>query len=160
MTPIIDASDFNRLRAFLHGMLVAGADLRPFMRWAAIILQDEVEESFAGERSPDGRPWKPLAAATAKKFVTRSGQRQRRGTNPILQVTGRLAASFTTRFDERSATVGSNLVYARVQMLGGGPSRIPARMAMGLSPAGHGEIMQHAISWARDFIESARSAAT
>lgn len=50
----------------------------------------------------------------------------------ILQVTGQLASSVNTYYDNDSAIIGSNLVYAAIHQLGGQAGRnksaeIPAR---------------------------------
>lgn len=79
------------------------SDLTPLMRQIAGIMQDAVEENFAQE----GRPkWKPSGRAMRDGGVT-------------LQDTGRLAASITSRFTARSASVGTNVAYAAIHQFGG-----------------------------------------
>lgn len=82
------------------------------MRQCSGIMHDEVEENF----DKQGRPskWAPLAAATIRA-------RRKKGTWPgkILQVRGRLAASFQTAYDNNHAVCGTNVIYARIQHFGG-----------------------------------------
>lgn len=56
----------------------------------------------------------------------------------ILQVTGQLASSVNTYYDNDSAIIGSNLVYAAIHQLGGQAGRnksaeIPARSYLKLT---------------------------
>ena len=91
-----------------------------------------VRERYDEEKSPDGTPWAPLAAATlARKKDAR-----------ILIEGDVLRKSITVRLSARktnpSLRMGSNLVYARIHQLGGkaGRSRsvtIPARPYLGFS---------------------------
>lgn len=99
-------------------------DLTPVMREITGVLADAAEDQFAAE----GRPqWKELATRTIDA-------RTRKKTWPgrILQVSGGLAASVTTRATRTTASIGSNKVYAAIQQLGGKAGRgrrvrIPAR---------------------------------
>lgn len=76
------------------------------MRNVSGIMLDEVEENFAQQ----GRPrWADL----------QSVQIRRGAGYKILQSTGRLAASISRSFDATSASVGTNLVYARIHQFGG-----------------------------------------
>lgn len=74
------------------------------------------QRRFETETDPDGQKWKPLAKRTTLKKVR--GNR-RRGENNILRVTGDLYRSLVAQSDEKSASVGSNRVYARVHQEGG-----------------------------------------
>ena len=97
------------------------------------------EENFANE----GRPkWVDLAESTKKK-------RQKTGHYPgqILQVTGQLASSTSTHYDEDSAVIGSNLDYAAIHQLGGQAGRkkavsIPARPYLQLTDEDFEEILE------------------
>lgn len=73
------------------------------------------QRRFETETSPDGAKWKPLAPRTTMKKI-RSRQR---GTANILRVTTRLYSSLTTQSDDRSASVGTNIVYAAPHQFGG-----------------------------------------
>jgi phage virion morphogenesis protein len=109
--------DESELRDVLARLADRVSDLEPAMRRVAGHLADAVEEQFASE----GRPrWPPLAPSTIR-------QRARQGKWPgkILQVTGRLAASITTRSSAREAAVGTSVEYGVYHQLG--TRRIPAR---------------------------------
>jgi len=99
-------------------------NLRPLMKNIAGIMADSTEENFKEE----GRPkWKDLSEKTKiarKKTGHYPGQ--------ILQVSGQLALSVTTQYDDTSAVIGSNKVYAAIHQLGGQAGKnkkttIPAR---------------------------------
>lgn len=100
------------------------SNLRPLMKNIAGIMADSTEENFKVE----GRPkWKDLSEKTKtarKKTGHYPGQ--------ILQVSGQLALSVTTQYDDSSAVIGSNKVYAAIHQLGGQAGKnkkttIPAR---------------------------------
>ena len=87
------------------------SDLRPLMKNIAGIMADSTEENFKEE----GRPkWQDLSEKTKTA-------RRKTGHYPgqILQVSGQLALSITTQYDDESAVIGSNKVYAAIQQLGG-----------------------------------------
>lgn len=87
-------------------------NLRPLMKNIAGIFASSTEENFKNEGRPD--KWtdlKDITKAKRKKINKWSGQ--------ILQVSGKLAASVTTLYDDNSAVIGSNLDYARIHQLGG-----------------------------------------
>lgn len=100
-------------------------NLRPVMKNIAGILAYSTEENFKDEGRPD--KWQDLAVSTKK-------QRAKKGHYPgqILQVTGQLASSVSTFYDDESAVIGSNLEYAAIHQVGGKAGRnkstvIPAR---------------------------------
>lgn len=144
-TPGIEA-----LQSFLAQLARMGANLRPFMEVAGVIMHDATEESFAGERSPFGAPWQPLAASTAMKFVTKS---KRRGYHPILQVTGRLAASMGTEVGTTHVEHGTSVIYAATHQIGRGS--IPARPYIGLGMEHLGELEAEALRFAEDYAAQA-----
>jgi phage virion morphogenesis protein len=98
-------------------------DMTPFMRDAAGIMHDAVEENFA----QGGRPkWRP-----SKRVALHGGQ--------TLQKSGQLASSISKRWERRSAVVGTNKVYGPIQQLGGKAGRgkkvtIPKRPYLKLTP--------------------------
>ena len=137
----IDNQEVNqRLLELAH----RGENLRPLMKNVAGILAYSTEENFANE----GRPkWVDLAESTKKK-------RQKTGHYPgqILQVTGQLASSISTHYDEDSAVIGSNLDYAAIHQLGGQAGRnkavsIPARPYLQLTDEDFEEILAEAESF-------------
>ena len=115
------------------------SDLRPLMKNIAGIMADSTEENFKEE----GRPkWKDLSEKTKTA-------RRKTGHYPgqILQVTGQLASSISTHYDEDSAVIGSNLDYAAIHQLGGQAGRkkavsIPARPYLQLTDEDFEEILE------------------
>ena len=93
-------------------------------------LKDSTEENFKQQgRQPR---WKRLKQST---LLRRAKQGK---TGRILQVTGQLASSVTTRYGKLKAVIGSNLVYARIHQMGGfaginRSTKIPARPYMKLT---------------------------
>ncbi|MBF0175368.1 MAG: phage virion morphogenesis protein [Magnetococcales bacterium] len=133
--------DDGSVLALLNALHAQGANLRPAMRQVAGVLADEAEQAFARETSPEGKPWPGLAESTEK-------QREKEGKwpGPILQVLGRLAGSVQQEYGPDHASVGTNVIYARIHQLGGEAGRghkvyIPPRPFLGLSPSGQGEIL-------------------
>ena len=132
----IDNQEVNqRLLELAH----RGENLRPLMKNVAGILAYSTEENFANE----GRPkWVDLAESTKKK-------RQKTGHYPgqILQVTGQLASSISTQYDNESAVIGSNLDYAAIHQFGGQAGKnksasIPARPYLQLTDEDFEEILE------------------
>ena len=116
-----------------------GGNLRPLMKNIAGIFAYSTEENFANEGRPD--KWLDLSERTKK-------QRKKSGHWPgqILQVSGQLASSISTYYDDESALIGSNLDYAAIHQLGGQAGKnksvsIPARPYLKLSEADFKEIL-------------------
>lgn len=114
------------------------SNLRPLMKNIAGIMADSTEENFKVE----GRPkWKDLSEKTKtarKKTGHYPGQ--------ILQVSGQLALSVTTQYDDISVVIGSNKVYAAIHQLGGQAGKnkkttIPARPYLKLTDDDFDEII-------------------
>lgn len=87
-------------------------NLRPLMKNIAGIFASSTEENFKNEGRPD--KWtnlKDITKAKRKKINKWPGQ--------ILQVTGQLASSVSTFYDNECAVIGSNLIYAAIHQLGG-----------------------------------------
>ena len=121
--------DDAEVRAALRRLRAAVDDLRPAMREIAAALEAGVEDAFGAQGSPAGDPWAPLAASTI-----RGRERRRKWPGRVLQATGRLAGSITSRADGDSAAAGTNVVYAGMHQFGarrgehrGGPRPIPWR---------------------------------
>lgn len=118
------------LRAWRRAAAEMG-DARPLMRSVAGIMHGAVEDNFAEE----GRPkWQPLASSTMLGLQVRgkdwkklaSGKQRSIGSvkfspfsGKILQRSGALARSIVQRYDQDSAVVGTNIVYARIHQMGG-----------------------------------------
>lgn len=110
------------------------------MKNIAGIFASSTEDNFKDGGRPD--KWTDLADVTKK-------QRKKKGHWPgqILQVTGQLASSINTRYDNDSAVVGSNLDYAAIHQLGGQTGRkksveIPARPYLKLTDDDFDEILE------------------
>lgn len=162
-------SNFAGLVNVLRILRGITTDLSPVMRAALQIMGRATEDAFAGERDPEtGTAWKPLATSTAMAYVTRgrAGRggrrtgRRRRGEHPILQVTGRLAASIEGQAGKDYAQQHTSVVYAALQALGGNAGRahaafIPARNFMGLSRADMTDIERAALAYTQQRVDDA-----
>ena len=116
-----------------------GENLRPLMKNIAGIMATATEDNFKDEGRPE--KWVDLSETTKK-------QRQKIGKYPgqILQVSGQLASSVSTAYDNNSAVIGSNLAYAAIHQLGGQAGKnkkttIPARPYLKLTDNDFEEII-------------------
>ncbi len=123
--PIEIKIDDVELQKSLKKLASKAENLRPLMKNISGIMMDSVEENFEKEGRPD--KWTPLAKSTIK-------QRTKKGYWPgrILQMRGELASSITSYYDDDSAVVGTNKVYAAIHQFGGNAGKnkkvkIPAR---------------------------------
>ena len=131
----IDNKEVNRK---LLDLATRGENLRPLMKNIAGVFAYLTEENFKEE----GRPkWTDLAESTKK-------QRKKTGHYPgqILQITGQLASSISTYYDDNSAIIGSNLDYSAIHQLGGQTGKgkkttIPARPYLQLTDEDFAEII-------------------
>lgn len=136
--PIEIKIDNKKVEKALLEIAQKTSNLRPLMKNIAGIMADSTEENFKEE----GRPkWKDLSEKTKtarKKTGHYPGQ--------ILQVSGQLALSVTTQYDDSSAVIGSNKVYAAIHQLGGQAGKnkkttIPARPYLSLTNVEYEEIL-------------------
>lgn len=116
-----------------------GENLRPLMKNIAGIFASSTEENFKEEGRPD--KWTDLAESTKKQRT-----KQKKWPGQILQVSGQLAASVNTQYDDDSAVIGSNKDYAAIHQLGGKAGRnkkvkIPARPYLQLTDEDFEEIL-------------------
>lgn len=116
-----------------------GENLRPLMKNIAGIMSTATEDNFKDEGRPE--KWVDLSETTKK-------QRQKIGKYPgqILQVSGQLASSVSTAYDDNSALIGSNLAYAAIHQVGGQTGKnkkttIPARPYLKLTEDNFEEII-------------------
>lgn len=122
--PIEIKIDNKKVEKALLEIAQKTSNLRPLMKNVAGIMADSTEENFKEE----GRPkWKDLSEKT-KTARKKSGHYP----GQILQVSGQLALSVITQYDDSSAVIGSNKVYAAIHQLGGQAGKnkktiIPAR---------------------------------
>lgn len=117
--------DNKEVESRLLDLAKRSENLRPLMKNIAGVFAYSTEENFKEEGRPD--KWTDLAESTKK-------QRTKTGHYPgqILQVSGQLASSISTYYDNDSAVIGSNLDYAAIHQLGGQTGKnqsvtIPAR---------------------------------
>lgn len=123
-------------------------NLRPLMKNIAGILASSTEDNFREEGRPD--KWVDLAESTKK-------QRKKTGHWPgqILQVSGQLASSISTYYDNDSAVIGSNIDYAAIHQLGGQAGKnqsvtIPARPCLKLTDDDYDEILHEIEHYIKD----------
>ena len=136
--PIEIKIDNKEVLTRLQELASRGENLRPLMKNIAEIMATATEDNFKDEGRPD--KWVDLSE-TSKK------QRQKIGKYPgqILQVSGQLASSVSTAYDDNSAVIGSNLAYAAIHQLGGQAGKnkkttIPARPYLKLTDDNFEEI--------------------
>lgn len=117
------------------------SDRKPLMKNIAGIFASAAEDNFAEEGRPD--KWQDLLKVTKKL-------REKKGKWPgqILQVSGQLASSINTYYDNDSVVIGSNLEYAAIHHLGGQAGRnkkvtIPARPYLKLTDYDFEEIINN-----------------
>lgn len=119
-----------------------GENLRPLMKNIAGIFASATEENFKEEGRPD--KWTELADSTKEQR-----KKEKKWSGQILQVSGQLAASVNTQYDDTSATIGSNKDYAAIHQLGGKAGRnkkvtIPVRPYLRLTDDDFNEILDAA----------------
>ena len=132
----IDNKDVDRK---LLELAQKGENLRPLMKNIAGIFASATEENFKNEGRPD--KWTELSEATKKQRT-----KQKKWPGQILQVSGQLASSISTQYDDESAIIGSNLDYAAIHQLGGQAGKnkkveIPARPYLKLTDDDFNEIL-------------------
>ena len=137
--PIKIKIDNNAVNEKLLEIAQKSENLRPLMKNIAGIFAYSTEENFKNEGRPD--KWTELSESTIKQ---RTKKKQWPGM--ILQVSGQLASSVNTYYDNDSAVIGSNLEYAAIHQLGGQAGRnksveIPARPYLNLTDDDFEEIM-------------------
>ena len=137
--PIEIKIDNKEVLTRLHELASRGENLRPLMKNIAGIMSTATEDNFKDEGRPE--KWVDLSETTKK-------QRQKIGKYPgqILQVSGQLASSISTAYDDNSAVIGSNLAYAAIHQLGGQAGKnkkttIPARPYLKLTDDNFEEIL-------------------
>lgn len=137
--PIEIKLDNKDVESKLLDLAKRSENLRPLMKNIAGIFAYSTEENFKEEGRPD--KWVDLSETTKK-------QRQKIGKYPgqIMQVSGQLASSVSTAYDNDSAVIGSNLAYAAIHQLGGQAGKnkkttIPARPYLKLTDDNFEEII-------------------
>lgn len=131
--------DNKEVESRLLDLAQRSENLRPLMKNIAGVFAYSTEENFKNEGRPD--KWTELSESTIKQ---RTKNKQWPGM--ILQVSGQLASSVNTYYDNDSAVIGSNLEYAAIHQIGGQAGRnksveIPARPYLQLTPEDFEEIL-------------------
>lgn len=109
--------------------------LTPAYKRIGEYLVAETDDRFARQRSPEGQPWAPLAAATQER------KRKQGKIAKILQQDGALVREATAyQLSGEGVSLGANLPYAAIHQLGGRAGRgrsvsIPARPYLGVNSA-------------------------
>lgn len=122
--PIEVKFDNKEIESKLLDLAQKGENLRPLMKNIAGVFSYSTEENFKEQ----GRPkWESL-----KDSTIRQRKKKKQWPGLILQVTGQLASSVNTYYDDDSAIIGSNHAYAAIHQLGGQAGKnksveIPAR---------------------------------
>lgn len=137
--PIEIKLDNKEVESRLLDLAKRSENLRPLMKNIAGIFAYSTEENFKEEGRPD--KWTELSESTIKQ---RTKNKQWPGM--ILQISGQLASSVNTYYDDDSAVIGSNLEYAAIHQLGGQAGRnksveIPSRPYLNLTDDDFEEIL-------------------
>ena len=132
----IDNKDVDRK---LLELAQKSENLLPLMKNIAGIFASATEDNFKNEGRPD--KWTELSEATKKQRT-----KKKKWPGQILQVSGQLASSISTQYDDESAIIGSNLNYAAIHQLGGQAGKnkkveIPARPYLKLTDDDFNEIL-------------------
>lgn len=103
-------------------------DCSQFTKTASIRMHGDVMKHFQTESAPDGK-WHRWSAKYA------AARARGRGGNKILQDTGQLRGSIGFSNTSKTASVGTNLVYAPTHQYGDSARNIPKREFLWVSPA-------------------------
>jgi phage virion morphogenesis protein len=106
--------DDGAVKAAFAQMIAAGTNPRPYLTAIGAALVSSTQLRFNDSRAPDGSTWHALSPVT---IALRRKGKGKGGAKPLLD-TGRLRNSISYAVDANSVTVGSNVVYARMQQFG------------------------------------------
>jgi len=105
--------DDKALNSMIDGQMKRLKNMKPVMRVIAQDMQTRKDINFRKQEDPYGKKWAALSDATI------AGRRNKsRDTTKILQDTGRLRASFTTKVGDDFAQIGTNVKYAPTHQFG------------------------------------------
>lgn len=138
--PIEIEFDSDEVKNALLKLAERSENLRPLMKNIAGIFAYSTEENFKEQGRPE--KWVDLAEITKQRRT-----KQKKWPGQILQVSGILASSINTYYDNDSAIIGSNLSYAAIHQLGGQAGKnkavtIPDRPYLQLTEDDYDEILQ------------------
>ncbi len=128
----VDKQDLEAIAKKASEIFAATSDMTPLMDEIGAGLVASTIDRFETQTDPDGAAWAPWSDAYAKK------RRARDGGAKILSLDGHLSGGLTHNPSSDRVEVGSNLVYAAIQQLGGKAGRnksaeLPARAYLGFS---------------------------
>ena len=131
--------DNKEVESRLLDLAQRSENLRPLLKNIAGIFAYSTEENFKNEGRPD--KWTELSESTIKQRT-----KNKQWSGMILQISGQLASSVNTYYDNDSAVIGSNLEYAAIHQIGGQAGRnksveIPARPYLQLTSEDFEEIL-------------------
>lgn len=156
--------DDQELVAALQAMLGRARDTSPLMQDIARVLRNRTEDAFQHETSPFGGRWQDLTEETKRR-------RAKDGHWPgsILQVSGQLAASLSSRAGPDYAEIGvgkgvGKKGYGAIHQFGGlpnmapGPAAIPMRSFLPISRSGElpDDVRRELLDLVEDFFRSGR----
>lgn len=123
---------YNEFVQEMHKLEQRAQDTEPLMAHIANTLGIFTSQAFEKESSPFGDKWKPLSRSTLKNI---------KGAKKKLVDKAKLVNSISTTHTAKSATIGTNVVYARIHQFGGKAGRnhkviIPARPFIPISKEG------------------------
>jgi len=141
----------------LNQLISRSEDLSPAMQEISGLLARSTERAFQEQRDPEtGVPWQPLKPSTVEQR-----EKAGRGSTPILQVHGQLAASIQQDYGPDYAAAGTNHPPGRTHQFGASQGEygvfsliatravipipwgdVPARRFLGIGPEDRGEILE------------------
>lgn len=107
--------DAGEVDARLSDLAAQAENLQPLMDAIGAYMVQATQRRFERETGPDGQKWPRLSPRTAEKRIGGS----RRGYDHMLRVKTRLYSSIVYEADPGKVAIGSNMVYAAIQQLGG-----------------------------------------
>jgi phage gpG-like protein len=110
MSAITATVDDREVRIGLGGLRADVVDRGKMLSIAGVLMRASVARTFREEGSPAGS-WPALALSTLKNKRYKSGHK-------LLILTGRLFSSITYVVNADTLTIGTNVIYARVQQQG------------------------------------------
>jgi phage virion morphogenesis protein len=120
----------------LLGVTARLREQRTLMNRIGRAVHSDTMMRFRAGKAPDGTPWLALK--------TRQGQ--------PLRDTGRLQRSITWESDASSATIGTNVVYARAHNVGV-PGKLPRRQFLGIAQPQVTLINRIADQWLKEVLD-------
>jgi len=133
----MSVNEIDEINKVLGGISNRAKKLKPAQQEIGRMLVKETRERFREQRDPDGRTWKPLAAATL-------AARRRRGNPRTLALLDTLALfkSIDYSIQGKDVSVSSDKPYAAVHHFGYPPGNIAKRTAIGQGPETNKKILK------------------